>query len=403
MVIPELRSEPSVQVDKKCIDVRTIGECIFALGGALTKNKEVTEITIPLYFEYDKMSDLLRELILFLYLKDVTVKVEKNPQKTLFDFDKNLADDYSCLFSGGIDSFSGILSAKNHYNPHKIHACFTFHPDLKMARLIEKLYKISLQKHGILYREIRSQRHLYYNRVSRGFLYVMNSFILGNKNLIIPECGVTMHQPKFTVLDEVTMTTHPQVLSYAKLVLDEIFGNQTQIITPNENLTKSEIASSCVDKKNLISTCSCLTTRWCNSAQPNCGVCYGCVIRKIGMIVAGIDDSKKYRVDIFSDKDFSSTRLDNLTNVVQFAADFLNYEEQMPFYTSDIITKYHKADLFRRFAKDVFASLMLHKKCGSKNRFILKMYEKHRMIFSEEELENRIEEVRTCKFKPNYV
>lgn len=348
------------------------------------------------------MSDILSELILFLYLKKISVKIEKNPQKTLCDFDKGLSDDYTCLFSGGIDSFSGILSAKNHYFPRKIFGCFTFHPDLKMARLIEKLHKISLKNNGILYQKIRSQRHLYYNRVSRGFLYVMNSFILGNRNLIIPECGVTMHQPKFTVLDQVTMTTHPQVLSYAKLVLDEIFGDQTRIITPNENLTKSEIASSCIDKKNLISTCSCLTTRWCNSAKPNCGVCYGCVIRKIGMLVAGLDDSKKYRVNLFSDNDFSSDRLDNLTNVVQFASDFLTGSEQLPIYTSDIITKYHKEDLFRRFAKDVFASLMICKKNGSRNRFILKMFEKHRTVVSEEELQNRIEEVRTCKYTPSY-
>jgi 7-cyano-7-deazaguanine synthase in queuosine biosynthesis len=397
-IIPDIR--PPFQVDKKRIDLRNIGESIFALEDAIHENKQVNEIVIPLYNNYDNISDILEELILFLFLKDIKVTIEKNPQKMLSDFDLSLSDNFTCLFSGGVDSFSGILGAKQYYK--RVCGCVTFHPDQKIRGLIERLDKETLQKNKIPLYKITSQRHHKYNRVSRGFLYVMNSSLLGNKNLIIPECGVTMHQPKFTILDEVTMTTHPEVLYYSNRVLEEVFGTGIKIIKPHENLTKSEIVSSCIDKEHLLDTCSCVNTMFCNSVKCHCGVCYGCIIRRIGMIVAGIDDSVRYRTDILSDIEFPSSRLDNLSTLIQFSVDFLSDMENLPFYTRDIITRYGKKYLFQRFSEDILAVLFLCKKNGITNKFILDMYEKNKKVVSEEKLEDRIDEVRTCKFKPKY-
>lgn len=60
------------------------------------------------------------------------------------------------------------------------------------------------------------------------------------------------------------------------------------------------------------------------------------------MIVAGINESGKYRNDKILKGDSPSTQLDNLTALIEFSIDYLNYPEKPPFYTTDIIHTYKK-------------------------------------------------------------
>jgi hypothetical protein len=69
------------------------------------------------------------------------------------------------------------------------------------------------------------------------------ALLLGKKNLIVGETGVTMYQPRFTFLGRITVTTHPKLLQITGLVTKEILGEKLRIIRPSENMTKAEIAA----------------------------------------------------------------------------------------------------------------------------------------------------------------
>lgn len=232
----------------------------------------------------------------------------------------------------------------------------------------------------------------------------MDSAALGNKNLIVPECGVTMYQPKFTLLDSVTMTTHPEVMNYAKMVLNEALGKDIKIIRPNENLTKSEVAIACPERKNLSRTCSCqATTRFYNISKPQCGTCYGCVVRRIGMIVAGIDDGFTYRNDIILKDNLPGEKIDNLTALIEFSISCLQDPSKLKWYTREIIEKYKKGDLFERFSMDTIAALLLLREQRKlSDTFLNKELDKALGVFPKESIKDRIQEVRSGKHKPSF-
>lgn len=191
----------------------------------------------------------------------------------------------------------------------------------------------------------------------RGLLYTLYGSIyvslLNADNLVIGECGPTMYQPRFSPYDTVTMTTHPYVMQTAKKIIDILLKRDINIIIPYENMTKAEVIQASPYKEFYPYSHSCITTRFGN----NEGNCYGCIIRRLGFLVAGIEDCK-YLYDPIGNSKYNA---DNLASLLRFNYDFLFDFKEMPFYAKQTIESFDKQDLLFRFSLDTFSALYLYK------------------------------------------
>ena len=204
--------------------------------------------------------------------------------------------------------------------------------------------------------------------------------LVHSKKIIITECGPTMYQPRFAPMDEITFTTHPMVLNAVKNILSEFLGN-VKIILPFEDLTKSEVISNSPDKSIFNRTHSCITQR----KRDHDGTCYGCVIRKLGAIVAGVKDVK-YNYDVLSNDDSSK-----------------NYDTLFDF-TKENIVSYDKKELFERFALDNFTALYIYYEIFKKKKssFVVDLYSRTLKKLGKATFERRIKNVRKEKIKPKF-
>ncbi len=395
--------KPKFSMDERLHDIRTVAESIFAIEDVLHSGNEISEVEIPLHKNYTKLPSLIEQLLFFLFGKSIKI-IEKstNLQTLLSHSEIKLKNDITSLFSGGIDSFVGTMGAKNYFKT-KVFGAFTLHTDQKISKLIRKLENGPFKKHEINIIPIESQSHKKYIRRSRGLLYILNSMLLGNRNMIISECGVTMYQPKFTVLDEVTFTTHPKVLNSCKDILNEIMQEKINLIKPAENLTKAEVCSNNEDIKNLLETFSCWRTMFCNRKKSHCGVCYSCVIRRLGMLVAGYDETGKYINDIFIKSNLDGRQINNAVCLLNFSLEFLDNPESLPWITKGIIFDYNKKKLFERFSLDNLVALLIFRNHKNLNDKIFnKKLDQAIDIVGKDKLENRISEVREKKFNMNF-
>lgn len=136
-----------------------------------------------------------------------------------------------CLFSGGVDSFAGLLLAGARAETE---AVFCAHRD--QTRLIGIVRQIEdrLRARGIRTESVPVPPMGARGYVQlRGFLYALAAglrmVITGARRLVVTECGPTMFQPQFSPLDSVTMTTHPVVMTHALRALNTIVGGSVSI------------------------------------------------------------------------------------------------------------------------------------------------------------------------------
>jgi hypothetical protein len=392
-----------LELGKNLLDIKAIADAIFLTEDAIHARKQIKEVKISLHNEYSNdLSEHITQLLEFLFNKSIKVSFTAEGVQSQIKYGSDyIKNGYTCLFSGGLDSFSGILNSKNHFG--HVEGAFTNHADLKSTiGFIRKLERLVLSKHGIRVTIIPSEKNNDYTRVSRGALYVLNSLLLKNSNVIVSEVGPTMYQPKFTVLDDITFTTHPQVMELSKKIAGEVLNTRVKIIEPYEDLTKAEAAAISPEKKYLGLTCSCRTVRWCNSKKPNGDSCYGCIIRRLAFLVAGIKDSG-YRRDVLTLGNNDKEQYDNALHLLRFNLDVLKDFDDIPEYTKSIISSYNKEDLFRRFSLDTYAGLYLLDKSGKlpdKNfRWFL---DNALQVVSKDDLTERIAHVRSKKFKLDY-
>lgn len=396
--LPEIQHAP-VNLSKELIDLKAIADAIFILEEYLMTNQSIKSVSIPSYRVSDEPSNILEDLLMFLFNRPIEVNFYRNPQRSLDFVSKKISNEYSCLFSGGLDSLSGILNSIERYK--NVVGCFTVHGDQRNMKKLMRKFESKCKYIHI--RSISAPCHRTIPRPSRGFNYILNAAMLGNKNLIIPECGTTMYQPKFTLLDNITLTTHPKVVLFAGKVIKERLNFNTNFIIPNENLTKAEIALSCPEKHLIKLTSSCRTTRYCNSQQPQEGTCYGCINRRLSLAVANIRDSS-CRNDIITKSDISMGQFGSILPLLQFCLDYLTDFDSMPDYSSKIIKEYRKEDLFRRWSLEVFAGLLIFDKNREIRNIILAKYLRWALrVTTKDELENRIGEVRENKHKPRFM
>lgn len=391
-----------LELGRSLLDLKAIADSIFLTEDMIHGGKQISEIKISLHNGYNNnLSEYITQLLEFLFNKSIKVSfTTEGVQSQIECGNDDIKKGYTCLFSGGLDSFSGILNSQNYFGHVK--GAFTNHADFKGTKFIRKLEKKVLSRNNIRVTIISAEKNKDYTRITRGALYLLNSLLLKNSNIIISEVGPTMYQPKFTVLDDITFTTHPQVMELSKKIAEETLNTKIRVIEPYENLTKSEAAAISPEKNYLGLTCSCRTVRWCNSKKPNGDSCYGCIIRRLAFIVAGVKDSE-YRRDMLTLNNNNNEQYDNALHLLRFNLDILKDFESIPEYTKNIIESYKKKDLFKRFSLDTYAGLYLLAKTGKlpdKNfRWFL---DNALQVVTRDDLTERIAYVRDRKFKPNY-
>ncbi len=401
-------------------DLYNVAVAFYELERALIQDKKkVNRLVIPIAYktynriDRESVSNILNEIALFIFHSDI--KFYFKPVKSFKSYQLKLTDDevetYNavCLFSGGADSFVGVLKTKRQYNKVlALHINHFYSP--RLTEIIGNLKRDLLDKEKIRYEKIKvpSQIKGAYSQ-SRGLLYILcggiYSSIYNSRNLILSECGVTMYQPPFGELDRTTYTSHPFIQKKSKELMKVFLDKDIEIITPFENNTKSEMFAMSDRKDFLRVTHSCISSRF----GMNLGACYGCVIRRIGFIVSGLEDGN-YKYDIFTIGDNTKLyryggcgnlegrhAITEFLSLMEFSLNILqDYKNMAPSKKKKIET-YQKYDLFRRFALDTFAALYLlfEKKNIGTNQSIKIAYLDARKYIDKQELEDRIKEVRS--------
>jgi hypothetical protein len=382
--------------DDSLVDLHSLANSVFMADRYAEGKVALKRVEIPLRSGLpSNVAATLEELFTGLYGYSPVFAQGKYTPSLFWTENKNSwSDDYTCLFSCGMDSYSGILSASKSF---PVTGAFTLHSDFPTLKpRANKLNREVLSAEGIQLKIIGAPRHSSMARKTRGVLYVLNAVLLGNKNIIVPEIGPTMYQPTFTLLDEISVTTRPQIIQCAKKIAELLTGQNISIIKPNESLTKAEVAVASPRPELLRETCSCRSTMFANSGVPHCGSCYACVVRRLGVEVAGIED-KKYQKD-----GFTGEGADNTAHLIRFSLEFLSDSRSLPYYVTEIIHRHGKEDLFERFALDNLAGLMLLTEKGVKHDLQKKLLLLVQRSVDQKELHERIAVVRGSPRKPDF-
>jgi 7-cyano-7-deazaguanine synthase in queuosine biosynthesis len=399
-------NEFSLPTDSPGLNALIIGSAIFEIEQALRMD-QFRRIVIPVYGSKEIKHDLvvigrlIHELLIFTLVEDIDVQFRLvENQQTSFDVAREERSVTNiCLFSGGTDSYSGVLVTQQSLG--NLEAAFCAHTDqAKTVHIVENLERKILRRKGIDTVKVRvpSIGARGYAQL-RGFLYLLAATSvahkLNSKRLVVTECGPTMYQPRFSPLDSITMTTHPFVVRTASEIASLLLQRELEVVTPFEDLTKAEVIAICPQKEGLKHTHSCISQRF----GTHDGTCYGCVIRRLATIATGVEDVK-YSRNPLSD---SNANAGNLYSLLTFCYEVLTAFNEMEEFERGMIDTYRKRDLFRRFALDNFAAI--HKMLSENKRVvrpIREMYESLTQKLGTRIFEDRLKQLAYPTMVPNF-
>jgi 7-cyano-7-deazaguanine synthase in queuosine biosynthesis len=388
-------------------DLLNIGTGVFNLEAAIKTGKRPDRLIIPLSHESlvrvdaERLKSELEDLILNVLVESVEVvfKPELRGRHRDTGFREPPSASAVCLFSGGVDSYAGILSARREFGD--VVGVSVIHGDQPWGshivdRVVNRIkLDYQLPFHKLFAPPMMSRG---YSQL-RGFLYCLYGGIYlsltKSDTLLITEVGPTMYQPRFSPFDSVTMTTHPFVLKKVKRVLNLVLCRTARLVTPFENMTKSEVVVASELPDGLPLTHSCISLRF----GRNEGSCYGCIVRRLGFIVAGREDAP-YSTDPLGNQ---MANADNLASLLRFSFDVLTDYPHMLSSSREIIENYNKRDLFKRFALDTFAALMTYRdEVGKLNPDLKPIFDAGIEHLGEAKLSKRVTKVRRRTFHPNF-
>lgn len=374
-------------------DILRIAFSLFEAEKRLKKNGSIGNIPILLSMQtfrridVARLKEILEELFLLIMLEDVPVEI-----KDVYDIGGRVRKrvrftkkEAVVLFSAGVDSYSGIKLAETQYKD--LLGLFVAHNDqTRIINIVERMKPlINTEIHTLYAPGMGSQG---YSQL-RGFLYILAAGAYANlcqaDNILVTECGPTMYQPLFSTYDSITYTTHPYVLKAAKDVLGLLLDSKVKIIIPFEDLTKAEVISNS-GIKDYSTTHSCISQRF----GDHDGTCFGCVIKKMACLVSGVKDVT-YNKNVFEE----SANQDNLLNALTFSDYLINDFDNMLPFQKEKIEEFNKHDLFKRYALDNLAGLMLG---VQEKHFLYKRF----VGTKKKLLEERIHQVRENKKTPDF-
>ncbi len=364
----------------------------------LGRDKSITDVEIPLYAPVDLGYDLaalasvLSELFLLALARTVRISfIARRAQGSLLPPDEEYSSEVACLFSGGVDSYAGILRASQTYD--SVAGIFCAHSDQsKMIAAVRHLGPRLRRLGNVTLEEVRvpSLGKRGYVQL-RGFLYIVAAGPAVAKSragtLLVTECGPTMFQPRFSPLDSVTMTTHPDIVRLAHKCLMVLLRREIGILTPHAHLTKAEVISQSPEKTGLRHTHSCITQRF----GDHDGTCYGCVIRRLAATAAGIKDVRYRRNPLWDERANGG----NLLELLRFSADLLISRDRLQDFQIRHVSAFNAWDLFYRFALDNFAAVRsINSRGGRLRRAIRSMLYDVTRTVGQAKLDRRLAELR---------
>jgi 7-cyano-7-deazaguanine synthase in queuosine biosynthesis len=235
--------------------------------------------------------------------------------------------DAVCLFSGGLDSFTGALNLLAEGR----RVCLVGHHGPGQTQRVQRALVHSLSRQyrdQIVFRPFFLQpaapalgqaRQLPEGREatqrSRSLLFLAAGLTVAagygsDVPLYIPENGFIGINVPLTGARKgslSTRTTHPHFIEQLDDCVRQL-GIGNSIVNPFRLLTKGEILATCQDQRTLRrladDTLSCAhpeAARWARAEQTNCGYCFPCLIRRASMHHVGIDQASRYSYDVLAD------------------------------------------------------------------------------------------------------
>lgn len=371
----------------------SLGHGVFILEKEL-RSEYLEKVFLPLsakgYFTIQKtvLAREVERLLNVILVEDLQLSFVEGPKSQGDELEEETrAIDDVCLFSGGVDSLCGLLDTAS--TGQRTGALFCSHTDqskiqgivLRLTEILAEDLSLEVKKLEVPPLGVGGFAHL------RGFLYMALAAawtsVRQGRAFIVSEVGPTMYQPRLAPLDEVTLTTHPYVLEAVKGIGELVLGAPVEIKLPYEDATKAEVMARCKAPNLLPLTHSCISQRF----GSHDGTCYGCVIRRLSALAAGVPDTK-YRADPLVSERANG---ENLLPLLDFSAGVLLDLENLEWFRKENIEIFSKEDLFRRFALDMFAGIHRLRKGEVKLRSSVASYY-HRVIsdVGEKVLEDRL-------------
>ena len=223
------------------------------------------------------------------------------------------------LFSGGLDSLSGVMKTLAETDKSLVLVSHHGQPGVKgvqthLAKALEDRHSDRVHHYGFTctFTGVRAAEE---TQRSRSFLYTSIGFAicqaLRSKALIVYENGVTslnLRRREDLANARASRTTHPRSIAdlerFFRLVGDD--GAFT-IATPFVWKTKRSVVETLVQSKGgelIASSVSCTRTFQRNPNSTHCGQCFQCLDRRMAMFAGGfddLDDPGLYAVDIIRD------------------------------------------------------------------------------------------------------
>ena len=235
--------------------------------------------------------------------------------------------DAVCLFSGGLDSFTGALNLLAEGQ----RLCLVGHHGAGQAyQAQEGLWRALARRYKdqVVFRPFFLQpaaatagqaRPLPTTREStqrsRSLLFLAAGLTVAagygpDVPLYIPENGFIGINVPLTGARKgslSTRTTHPHFIDLLSGCTEQL-GIRNPIGNPFRLMTKGEILATCRDQRTLQrladNTLSCAhpeAARWVRGEQTNCGYCFPCLIRRASMHHVGLDRASSYTYDVLAD------------------------------------------------------------------------------------------------------
>lgn len=227
------------------------------------------------------------------------------------EFDERWRTAEVALFSGGLDSTAG--GAQIAGRPGGPALFVSYHhqaTDDLQARVLEQIKKQvakrDLHRVGVesgLERDTGRSDHSQHR--TRGLRFISTGIYLaaahGASELVVPENGQLALNPPLTPARAgawSTRSVHPTVLRLINELIGEV-GGTVRAVNPLMNLTKGEVCTLALEcgltDADLLLTNSCSKPASNLDGATHCGACFACLVRRSGLLAAGIPDTTTYQ------------------------------------------------------------------------------------------------------------
>jgi 7-cyano-7-deazaguanine synthase in queuosine biosynthesis len=225
--------------------------------------------------------------------------------------------DCVCLFSGGLDSFAGVVDlCRSGHKPLLVSHRSSPKIDSRQKRLVgllkERMVSWSFP-HLNVWVNRKGNQSVEQTQRSRSFLFLSLAGVVCNQlnlsDIFLYENGIiTFNIPLSgqNVGSMLSRSTHPKFVKQFQELLVSTFKRSFKITNPFVYKTKNEVVRTVLGsgcEELMKATVSCAHTLQSTTINPHCGTCSQCVDRRFAFVdvdLSQYDESSSYEKDIFT-------------------------------------------------------------------------------------------------------